>query len=214
MAVPKGCLITLEGSDGSGKTTHLNLLETRLNDRGISVITTREPGGTQLGEALRDLLLQGEFECNAETETLILFAARAHNLDTVIRPAIELGKWVICDRFTDATFAYQGGGGGLDFQRISQLEMFVQQGIQPDLTLLLDLPIDQGLARTVQRGGYLDRFEKQDIAFKERVRQAYLTRQSNHPARIRLIDASETVDRVHKSIWKHINLLIQKDQTA
>ena len=205
-----GRLITLEGGDGTGKTTHLAFLEGYLRDKGISTVTTREPGGTGLSEALRDLLLQGQHECSAETEMLILFAARTHNLSNIIRPAISAGKWVICDRFTDATFAYQGGGGGLSFERIKQLENFVHKDIQPDLTILLDLPVEKGLARTAKRGAGLDRFEKQDLPFKQRVREAYLTRQANEPCRIRLVDASGSIEAVQEDIRTHINAFVQK----
>ena len=136
MTILSGRLITLEGVDGSGKTTQLTLLREHLIRRGKSVVTTREPGGTTFGEKLRHILLQGQFECSPETEMLMLFAARSHNLATVIRPAIEAGQWVLCDRFTDATFAYQGGGGKLRFEAIQNVEMLIHPDIQPDLTIL------------------------------------------------------------------------------
>ena len=182
-----GRLITFEGGDGSGKTTQLKLLEKRLIQNHIEVLTTREPGGTEM---------------------LILFAARAHHLSTIIIPDLNRGCWVLCDRFTDATFAYQGGGGGLDQKRISQLEKFVQKGIQPDLTLLLDIPVEEGLSRVKKRGGSLDRFEKLDRMFKERVRQAYLTRQTEEPLRICLIDASDTIEAMHEIIWSNVSKLL------
>ena len=203
-----GRLITFEGGDGSGKTTQLKLLEKRLIQNHIEVLTTREPGGTQLGEALRQLLLNGDFITNPDTEMLILFAARSHHLSTIIIPELNRGCWVLCDRFTDATFAYQGGGGGLDQKRISQLEKFVQKGIQPDLTLLLDIPVEEGLSRVKKRGGSLDRFEKLDRMFKERVRQAYLTRQTEEPLRICLIDASDTIEAMHEIIWSNVSKLL------
>jgi len=202
-----GRLVTFEGGDGSGKTTQLDLLEKRLIDNRIEVVKTREPGGTQLGERLRQLLLKGEFSTDPGTEMLILFAARAHHLSTTILPALETGCWVLCDRFTDATFAYQGGGGGLDSESILQLEKLVQKGMQPDLTLLLDLPVEEGLNRVNKRGCNPDRFEKLGKAFKERVRQAYLTRQREEPLRIRLIDASDSIEVIHKAIWNHVSKL-------
>ena len=139
-----------------GKTTHIELLEIYLAKQGISVLTTREPGGTALGEALRKVLLRDELECCAETEMMILFAARTQHLHAVLRPAIARGQWVLCDRFTDATFAYQGGGRGIPFERIACLETFVQEDFQPDLTLLLDLPSEVGLVRAADRGQRAD----------------------------------------------------------
>ena len=184
MNIQRGRLITLEGGDGVGKTTHIELLESYLTEQGVSVLTTREPGGTALGEILRNVLLRDGLECDAETEMMVLFAARAQHLHAVLRPAIARGEWVLCDRFTDATFAYQGGGRGISFERIARLETFVQEDFEPDLTLLLDLPIEVGLTRATQRGGHADRFEKQDLAFKERIRQSYLQRQRDNPERI------------------------------
>jgi len=203
-----GRLVTFEGGDGSGKTTQLALLEQRLIDNRIEVLRTREPGGTNLGEALRQLLLGGEFSTDPDTEMLILFAARSHNLSTTILPALKTGRWVLCDRFTDATFAYQGGGGGLNPKSILQLEKFVQKGVQPDLTLLLDLPVTEGLTRVTKRGENPDRFEKLGKAFKERVRQVYLARQREEPLRIRLIDASNPIQAVHQLIWNHVSKLL------
>ena len=206
-----GRLITLEGVDGSGKTTQLTLLRKYLIRRGTSVVTTREPGGTAFGEELRHILLQGEFECSPETEMLPLFAARSHNLSTVIRPAIEAGQWVLCDRFTDATFAYQGGGGKLRFEAIQNMEMLIHPDIQPDLTILLDLPVKTGLTRTFKRGSDPDNFEKQNLSFKERVREAYLLRQTNNPNRIRLIDASRSINEIHEAIREQLEALFDND---
>lgn len=206
-----GRLITLEGGDGVGKTTHIELLLAYLVEKGISVIKTREPGGTALGEAIRQVLLQNELEIDAETEMMVLFAVRSQHLATVLRPAIEKGQWILCDRFTDATFAYQGGGRGIPFERISQLEAFVQRDFQPDLTLLLDLPIETGLARTTRRGGSGDRFEKQSLAFKERVRTAYLQRQLDNPDRIQRIDATGSIEEIQETLRDHIEALIASD---
>ena len=211
MNTQKGRLITLEGGDGVGKTTHIELLETYLTEQGVSVLTTREPGGTALGEALRKVLLRGELECGAETEMMVLFAARTQHLHAVLLPAIAKGQWVLCDRFTDATFAYQGGGRGIPFERIARLETFVQDNFEPDLTLLLDLPIEEGLARVTQRGGRVDRFEKQDPAFKERIRQSYLRRQQDNPERIQRVDASGSVDQIQTILQRQIQTLLTSD---
>ena len=208
MNTQRGRLITLEGGDGVGKSTHIELLDAYLAEQGISVLTTREPGGTALGEALRKVLLRGELECGAEAEMMVLFAARTQHLHAVLRPAISRGQWVLCDRFTDATFAYQGGGRGIPFERIEQLETFVQEGFQPDLTLLLDLPVEEGLARTAGRGGHADRFEKQNLAFKERLRQSYLRRQRDHSERIRYVDASGSIDEIQVILQRHIQTLL------
>ena len=211
MNIYKGRLITLEGGDGVGKTTHIKLLETYLTEHGVSVLTTREPGGTALGEALRKVLLRDELECGAETEMMVLFAARTQHLHAVLRPAIARGQWVLCDRFTDATFAYQGGGRGIEFDRIVRLETFVQEDFQPDLTLLLDLPIEEGLARSAERGKRTDRFEKQNLAFKQRIRQSYLRRQRDNPGRIKCIDASGSVEEIQAILQQHIQKLLNFD---
>lgn len=208
MNTQRGRLITLEGGDGVGKSTHIELLEAYLAEQGISVLTTREPGGTALGEALRDVLLRDELECTAETEMMVLFAARTQHLHSVLRPAVARGQWVLCDRFTDATFAYQGGGRGIPFERIAWLEAFVQEDFKPDLTLLLDLPIAEGLVRAAVRGGRADRFEKQDLAFKERIRQSYLRRLSDHPRRIQCVDASGSIDEVQIKLRYHVQTLL------
>jgi dTMP kinase len=212
--IQPGRLITLEGSDGVGKTTHIRLLESFLVERGISVLRTREPGGTALGEVLRKVLLRGELECEAETEMMVLFAARTQHLRAVIHPAIANGQWVLCDRFTDATFAYQGGGRGIPFERIARLETFVQDDFQPDLTLLLDLSIEEGLVRSTTRGGHSDRFEKQDLAFKKRIRESYLRRQRDHPNRILRVDASGPIDEIQKRLRYHIQQLLESESTS
>ena len=208
---PQGRLITLEGGDGVGKTTHIELLEAYLTEQGQSVLTTREPGGTALGEALRKVLLRDGLECGAETEMMVLFAARTQHLHAVLLPAIAKGQWILCDRFTDATFAYQGGGRGIPFERIKRLETFVQDDFQPDLTLLLDLPVEEGLARVTGRGGRVDRFEKQDLAFKERVRRSYLQRQRDYPGRIHCVDASGSVDEIQMTLRQHLQTLLRLD---
>lgn len=196
----RGRFITLEGGEGAGKTTSLNYLRERLHDAGIRVQQTREPGGTPLGEKMRELLLDPQHTAlHADTELLLMFAARAQHLHEVILPALEQGSWVICDRFTDATYAYQGGGRGIDTRRIAQLEDWVQQGLQPDTTLLFDLPVAQGLERAGKRGA-LDRFEQEQQTFFEQVRQTYLARARQYPQRFRIIDAGQDVQAVQQQL--------------
>lgn len=179
--------ITLEGMDGAGKSTQLAWLETHLRDRGLDVLVTREPGGTPLGEALRELLLHESM--HPETEALMMFAARREHLDKVIFPALAKGTWVISDRFTDASFAYQGGGRGLAESRLRILEQWVQGDFQPDLTLLFDVPLEISRAR-LANNATLDRFEQEKNDFFLRVRQAYQRRALAFPARIRMVDSS------------------------
>jgi dTMP kinase len=189
--------ITLEGIDGAGKSTHLNWLAERLRGQGKSVLVTREPGGTPLGETLREILLHQSM--HLETEALLMFAARREHLDKVILPALQQGIWVISDRFTDASFAYQGGGRGLDETKLQILEQWVQQDLQPDLTLLFDVPIEvsqQRLASNIS----LDRFEQEKQDFFQRVREAYLRRAAQFPGRIRVIDSSRTLDIIQAEL--------------
>lgn len=196
----RGRFITLEGGEGAGKTTSMNYLCERLHDAGVRVVRTREPGGTPLGEKMRELLLDPQHTTlHADSELLLMFAARAQHLHEVIMPALEQGSWVVCDRFTDATYAYQGGGRGIDTRRIAQLEDWVQQGFQPDTTLLFDLPVAQGLARAGKRGA-LDRFEQEQETFFEQVRQTYLARAQQYPQRFRTIDASRDVQAVQRQL--------------
>lgn len=184
-----GRFITLEGIEGTGKTTQLPALAAWLRERGLGCVVTREPGGTALGEELREVLLAHRDDgMGADTELLLMFAARAEHLRRVIRPALARGDWVLCDRFTDATYAYQGAGRGVDPERIAVLEDWVQGTLRPDLTVLLDLPVAAGLARAGRRGG-ADRFEAETVAFFERVRQGYLDLAGRHPRRYRVIDA-------------------------
>ena len=205
--------ITLEGSEGVGKTTNLEHIKTLLNDAGIEFIVTREPGGTELGEQLRELLLGHKHDGMAdETELLMMFASRAEHLDKVIKPALEKGKWVLCDRFTDATFAYQGGGRGIDFERIEILEDYVQGDCRPDLTLLLDAPIEIGRERANQRS-LPDRFEKEKTDFFNKVRDAYLKRANNEPIRMKVIDASKDLESVKQQITRQINVFINNENT-
>ncbi|MEA3290891.1 MAG: dTMP kinase [Pseudomonadota bacterium] len=193
----KGKFITVEGPDGAGKTTQLAFIERRLRQRGLEPVMTREPGGTGLGEELRAVLLNhhGSPIC-ADAELLMMFAARAQHIDERILPALAAGQWVVSDRFTDASYAYQGGGRGIPQARLESLESWVQADFQPDLTLLLDVPVAIGLQRAGGRGEADDRFEQEAIAFKEAVREAYLQRAQSHPRRIRVVDASGTIEEV------------------
>lgn len=194
----QGKFITLEGTEGVGKTTNLELIRDEVARAGHSVVTTREPGGTPLAEEIRQLLLAVREEPVAETtELLLMFAARAQHVATVIRPALEAGQWVVCDRFTDATYAYQGGGRGLDAEVIHTLENIVQCGLQPDLTIFLDVSVEIAARRIAAR--HHDRFEREQVAFFERVRTAYLERAANHP-RIRVVDASVELDQVQENL--------------
>ncbi len=195
-----GLLITLEGPEGAGKSTNREYLAERLREQGIDVLLTREPGGTPLAERIRELLLDPSDEpMAADTELLLVFAARAQHLQQVIRPALAKGSVVLCDRFTDATYAYQGGGRGLSIERIAQLEQFVQGELRPDLTLIFDLPVEIGLARASARGR-LDRFEQEGRGFFEAVRQAYLQRAEQAPQRYRVLDAGQTLAQVQADI--------------
>ncbi|WP_226687778.1 dTMP kinase [Stutzerimonas stutzeri] len=196
----KGLFVTLEGPEGAGKSTNREYLAERLRARGVDVVLTREPGGTPLAERIRELLLTPADEPMAvDTELLLVFAARAQHLAQVIRPALERGAVVLCDRFTDATYAYQGGGRGLSIERIAQLEVFVQGELRPDLTLIFDLPVEIGLARAAARGR-LDRFEQEGIRFFESVRRAYLDRAKAAPSRYRIIDAAQSLNTVQQDI--------------
>jgi len=189
-----GKFITFEGIDGAGKSSHVEWLAAHLRDHGKVVHVTREPGGTELGERLREWLLKTPM--HLETETLLMFAARREHLAQLIEPALARGEWVVCDRFSDATYAYQGGGRGLDRGKLHQLEQWVHGNLQPDLTLLFDLPLDVARERIVLANRTLDRFEQERVDFHERVRQAYLERAHAAPARIRIIDAQKTIDEI------------------
>jgi dTMP kinase len=189
-----GLFITLEGPEGAGKSTNREYIAARLRERGIEVVLSREPGGTPLAECIRELLLAPSDETMAsDTELLLVFAARAQHLAQVIRPALARGAVVLCDRFTDATYAYQGGGRGLSEARIAELERFVQGELRPDLTLVFDLPVAVGLSRAAARGR-LDRFEQEGQAFFEAVRRTYLDRAEAAPARYRVLDAAQPLE--------------------
>jgi dTMP kinase len=195
----RGKFITLEGIDGAGKSTHLTWLAEFFRQRKIAVRVTREPGGTELGEKLRAILLDPKNTMHAETETVLMFAARREHLDKVIEPALANGEWVVCDRFTDASFAYQGGGRGVDWQRLSQLESWVQRGLQPDLTLLFDVAPEIGRQRA-NSARRADRFEQEREEFFACVRAAYLRRARENPARIRVIEASQSIVQIQRQL--------------
>lgn len=196
----RGRFITVEGTEGVGKTTNLDFIQQLLEQQGIPVVRTREPGGTPLAEDIRALLLTPRNEPVADSaELLLMFAARAQHLQQLILPALEAGQWVLCDRFTDATYAYQGGGRGMDVGRIAQLEQLVQGDLRPDLTLLLDLPVATGLSRARARSTP-DRFESERVAFFEAVRAHYLQRAAHEPERFAVIDAAPALPQVQAQI--------------
>ena len=200
--------ITVEGIEGAGKTSCLDLLEQRIRQRGHDVLVTREPGGTPLGEDLRQLLLGHRHDGMADdTELLLMFAARAEHLHAKIEPALAAGSWVLCDRFTDATYAYQGYGRGIDLQRIAALETWVLGERRPDLTLLLDLPVEVGLERAGRRSTP-DRFERQALTFFDRVRQGYLSLAAAAPGRFRVVDAAQSLDQVSRQVTATINAFL------
>ncbi len=206
-----GRFITLEGGEGVGKSSNLEFIHRHLEAAGKVVLVTREPGGTALGEEIRALLLGHRHEgMNADAELLLMFAARAQHLAAVIRPALATGKWVLCDRFTDATYAYQGGGRGIASERIAVLENWVQGSLRPDLTLLLDAPVAVGMARAQGRETDADRFEREENAFFERVRQSYLERAKHFPERYRVIDAAQSLAVVQDTLRQELNAFLER----
>ena len=196
--------ITLEGMDGAGKSTHIPTIIAALQARGHEVVSTREPGGTLLGERLRELLLHENM--HAETETLLMFAARREHIATVIAPALARGAYVLSDRFTDATFAYQSGAKGVSAAKVELLEQWVQGDLQPDITLLFDVPVEISIQRLASARSP-DKFEREDAAFFTRIRQAYLQRAQQNPARFRIIDGSKSLDEVKNSVEGIISTL-------
>jgi dTMP kinase len=196
--------ITFEGVDGAGKSTHLEWFANALRQRGINLLVTREPGGTPLGERLREILLNQPM--HAETEALLMFAARREHVEQVIRPALKSGTWVISDRFSDASFAYQGGGRGVPLAKLEQLEQWVHADLQPDLTLLFDIPIEVARQR-LSNNVSLDRFEQERGEFFERVRQAYLARAAKTPQRFAVIRAENAIPEVHQELAKIVATL-------
>ncbi len=210
MTVKKGKFITLEGGEGVGKTTNIPFIKQYLEKQAIDVVVTREPGGTQLAERIRGLLLQNDNEepLADHAEILLIFAARAQHINHVIKPALDEGRWVLCDRFTDATYAYQGGGRGMSLEAITWLENFVQGNLRPDLTLLLDMPVEAGMHRAKDRGGVIDRFESEHLQFFSHVRQVYLQQAQQHPERIKIIKADQALDAVQKDIIEEIKSIL------
>jgi dTMP kinase len=208
----RGRFITFEGGEGAGKSTQIARAAEWLRGRGVEVLVTREPGGTPRAERLRAILLEQDSEPMPQScELLLMFAARATHLDNLIRPAVRRGAWVLCDRFTDATYAYQGGGRGLPKAQVDALVGIVHPDLQPDLTLLLDLPVTTGLARASHRNGEdgPDRFESEQQAFFERVRVTYLERARAEPARFRVIEASRSIDEVTVGIAAALTPLLE-----
>ncbi len=204
----RGRFVTVEGIEGAGKSTQMDAIRQYLEERGIRVVMTREPGGTPLSEAVRTLLLDPDNRgMSPDTELLLVFAARAEHLHKVIRPALESGDWVLSDRFTDATFAYQGGGRGIEAARIATLEEWVQGRLRPDLTLLLDVPVEAGMSRIAGRG-QRDRFEREDREFFQRIRNSYLQRAAAEPQRFRRIDASAPVQQVSREALAAVGALL------
>lgn len=204
-----GRFISIEGGDGAGKSTQLAVIAGVLDAHQIEFVMTREPGGTPLGEALRELLLnqQGQNLAN-DTELMLMFAARAQHIEAVIKPALAQGVWVVSDRFSDASFAYQGAQG-LSVERIQALSDWVLKGFMPDLTLLFDLPVEQGFARVNQRGEQQDRFEQESLAYKQRVREIYRSRAEAEPQRIRVIDSSGDIPSVSRQVEQQLQGFIE-----
>ena len=208
-----GLLITLEGGEGVGKTTGMEYLERCLREQGVDLVVTREPGGTRFGERVRDLLLEVRQESMDDmAELLLIFAARAQHLREVIKPALGSGKWVLCDRFTDATYAYQCGGRRIDPAVVSRLETLVQGALRPNFTILFDAPVSVGMARAKDRGE-LDRFERESSKFFAAVRQNYLARAAQDAERVRVIDASQPLDAVKKSLKAVVMQIIEAAQS-
>lgn len=196
----KGLFITLEGIEGAGKSTAVDFIEDFLTKEGHDVIKTREPGGTVIGEQIREILLKNEnYTLTYDTELLLVFSARAQHMQEVILPALSSGKIILCDRFTDASYAYQGGGRGIDASRINLLEKWVQGDLRPNLTLLFDLDVNIGMQRSKKRSD-ADRFEREEINFFEKIRNTYLERAKNEPQRFRIINSASSLESVKEQI--------------
>jgi len=203
----RGAFISLEGIEGVGKSTNVAFAADAVGRAGYEVVTTREPGGTELGERVRDWILNGNHgTLSPEIEVLLMFAARARHLDEVIRPALAAGRWIVCDRFTDATFAYQGGGRGASRSLLEALETEIQKGLRPDLTLLLDAPLEVGTSRIHDRTP--DHFEREQRPFFERVRSAYLSLAERYPERMKVVDAALPLAQVQQQIGTHVGALV------
>jgi len=203
----KGKFITVEGSEGAGKSTNIRYIQDYLKQKKIPFILTREPGGTPVAEKIRDLLLdKANTSLCDDAELLLMFAARAQHLNELIIPALKEGKWVISDRFTDASYAYQGGGRGLSWQKIAQLEQWVQGDLRPDATILLDIPVDKGMERVRQRGN-TDRFEQEQLSFFNRIRDTYLKLAKENPERFHIVNTLPAIDVVHHQLHQVMDVL-------
>jgi len=203
-----GKFITIEGTEGAGKSTGLNYIKDVLQQKGIDFITTREPGGTPIAEKIRELLLdKANTALCDDAELLLMFAARAQHLNELIIPALQSGQWVISDRFTDATYAYQGGGRGLPWKKIAQLEQWVQGDLRPDATILLDIPVEQGMERVRSRGE-TDRFEEEQMSFFSRIREAYLRLARENPQRYYIIDTRPAIEEVYQQLDRVLKKLV------
>lgn len=212
MNKPRGLFIVIEGGEGVGKSTNLDFVCDQLQAADINVLCTREPGGTELGEHLRSLLIEkNSIPISAKAELLLMFAARVQHLEEVIVPALERGDWVVCDRFTDASYAYQGGGRGLGGERIASLEQWAHSNIQPDYIIVLDAPAEVGLQRVRKRGAE-DRFEEEEIEFFERVREVYLTRADGDPDRYSVVNAAKPLKKVQKRLSEVLEEFIKQHQ--
>ena len=203
-----GKFITIEGTEGAGKSTSLNYIKDALQQKGIDFITTREPGGTPIAEKIRELLLdKANTALCDDAELLLMFAARAQHLNELIIPALQTGQWVISDRFTDATYAYQGGGRGLPWKKIAQLEQWVQGDLRPDATILLDIPVEQGMERVRSRGE-TDRFEEEQMSFFSRIREAYLRLARENPQRYYIVDTRPAIEEVYQQLDRVLKKLV------
>jgi dTMP kinase len=201
--------ISIEGIEGAGKSTQLAFIQRYLNEQGKQLVVTREPGGTELGEQIRTLLLTPTSTGMAsDTELLLMFAARAEHVEQVIKPALERDQWVLSDRFVDATFAYQGGGRGIDLQRILTLSDWTLKGLQTDVTFLFDLPVEMGQQRVLSRNEGIDRFEQEKVDFFQRIRERYLQRAQQEPNRIKVIDASKSIVEIELQLTVLLDKLL------
>jgi dTMP kinase len=207
---PRGLFITIEGGEGVGKSTNIAFLEQTLIKRGIDVVVTREPGGTQLGEEIRSLLLKiRQDEISPMAELLMIFAARAQHILQIIEPALSQGRWVLCDRFTDATYAYQCGGRGIDVDSVGRLENLVQNALRPDSTILLDAPVTVGMSRAIDRGA-LDRIELETTEFFQRVREAYLQRAAVSDGRMHILNVARPLEDVQRELTEFASELLSR----
>lgn len=206
-----GKFITIEGIEGAGKSTQLAFIQQYLTKQGQALTVTREPGGTKLSEQIRELLLAPRSAGMAvDTELLLMFAARAEHTEQLIKPTLERGEWILSDRFTDATFAYQGGGRGISQQRITEIADWTLKGLEPDLTLLFDLPVEVGQQRVLRRNEHIDRFEQEKVDFFQRVRDCYLARAKQEPDRIKVIDANNSIAYIQLQITAILDTLIAR----